>query len=176
MIVKITLSTRAAIKGGLPEEIAFALSDRYILMVEDCTSAELAYNVGNICYKDMLERVHKLKQQSGQSRELQQCCAYIEARLTEKIDYAEMADALGYNRQYLSAKFKKETGKTLSEFITERRMEYAKMLLRGSDQSIMDISQLLQFSSCSYFGAAFRKHTGLSPSSYRSSVALPEEK
>lgn len=176
MIVKITLATRAATCGGLPAEIAFALSDRYILMVEDCVTAERAYEVGNLCYKDMLERVYKLKQQSGVSRELQQCCAYIEARLTEKIDYAQMADALGYNRQYLSAKFKRETGKTLSEFITEKRVEYAKILLRTSDQSILDISQLLQFSSCSHFGAAFRKYTGVSPSNYRGNTDFLEEK
>lgn len=174
MIVKITLATRAAIHGGLPEEIAFALSDQYILMVEDCSSAEGAYEVGNICYKDMLERVHKLNQQSEQGREMQQCYAYIESRLTDRIDYKEMADTLGYNRQYLSAKFKKGTGKTLSQFITEKRVEYAKVLLRTSDRSILEISQILQFSSCSYFGAAFRKYVGMSPSDYRNKAVLPE--
>ena len=37
-IAGITLFTRAAIEGGVPEETAYALSDGYIQTVEECTS------------------------------------------------------------------------------------------------------------------------------------------
>ncbi|EOS38381.1 hypothetical protein C808_02582 [Lachnospiraceae bacterium M18-1] len=175
MIVKITLASRAAILGGLPESIAFAISDQFILLTEECVNINDVYNYGQLCVQEFTKRVHKIKQQTGEGRELQKCYAYIEAHLTEKINYARMAAELGYNRQYLSTKFKHESGMTLSEFVLKKRIVYAKRLLRNSSYSILEISQMLQFSSCSYFSAQFRKVVGMTPTEYQNATISKEE-
>lgn len=174
-IIKITLSTRAAIDGQVPEVVAFAISDRFIQMVEDSSNIADVYNYGSLCYQEFVKRVRRIKELSDDGRIAQKCKAYIETHLTEKIDYSEMASSLGYNRQYLSCKFKKETGMTLGEFIMKQRLEYAKLLLRNSNYSILEISQLLQFSTCSYFSSSFRNLTGMTPREYRNLGSLPAE-
>lgn len=172
-IVKITLATRAAITGGLPEELAFAISDRYIQKLEDCTKSIEAYECGQQCFVELTQRVHELKLRSNVNLEVQRCIAYLELRTTSKIDYQEMAKTLGYNRQYLSAKFRREMGCTIGEYMTGLRIDRAKTLLRNSDRSISEISQMLQFSSSSHFGVVFRKMTGVTPGEYRDSTTDP---
>lgn len=168
MIVKITLASRAALAGGLPVSITYAISDQFIQSLEETENIPDIYNLGQLCVQEYTQRVFKLKQSQEHGYNMQKCFAYIEAHLLEKIDYAAMASELGYNRQYLSAKFKRETGRTMSDYITEKRIDFAMVLLRHSSYSILEISQMLQFGSCSYFSAQFRKRTGMTPTEYQS--------
>lgn len=170
-IVKIAFIARAAIKGGLPEELAYTLSNRYIQKVENCIQSAEAYEYGRQCFVEMTQRVHDLKCCSNVSPELQRCIAYLELRMTSKIDYQKMAETLGYNRQYMSTKFRREMGCTIGEYLTKLRIEQAKVFLRSSAHNISEISQMLQFSSSSHFSAVFRKITGTSPGEYRDSAA-----
>ena len=79
----------------------------------------------------------------------------------------EMARALYMSRPYLSAKFKEETGETLTDFILKEKTEEAKRLLRYSDKSSTAIAAYLAFSSLSHFSRVFKKHAGLTPGEYR---------
>lgn len=167
IIVYITLSSRAALRGGLPDETAYGLCDTYIQMVEDEESATNLVHIGQQAFYDYLHRVHSHKQSQGISREIHNCMAYVESHLTDKIDYEEMARELGYNRNYLSSKFRKETGVTLSSYIAGQRIELAKIWLRGTNKCVHDIAGALYFGSDSYFSTLFHKSTGVTPSEYR---------
>ena len=70
------------------------------------------------------------------------------------------------SRPYLSAKFKKEAGKTLTDFIWKEKTEEAKRLLRYSDKSLSSIGAYLGFSSPAHFSRVFKKYTGKTPSEY----------
>lgn len=174
MIVKITLACRAAMAGGLPSSIAYAISDQFIQSLEETNNIHDIYNLGQLCVQEYTQRVHKLREAQDQGHNLHRCFAYIDAHLLEKIDYETMSQELGYNRQYLSAKFKRETGRTMSNYITEKRIEFSKTLLLHSSYSMLEISQMLQFSSCSYFSAQFRKLTGMTPSDYQNKEWIPD--
>ena len=63
--------------------------------------------------------------------------------------------------------FKNETGQTLNQYLTEFRMEKAKLLLRDARYKISDISSRVGYSDGNYFGKSFKKYSGLSPSEYR---------
>lgn len=167
IITYVTLITRAAMRGGLPPEIAYNLSDHYIQMVEDETNVGAIYQFGQDAFQDFTRRVHKLKQATGRSREIERCLAYIELHLSVKINYQDMADALGYSRNYLSTKFHREMGMPMNEYITQQRLEQAKIWLRDTDRPIHEIAANLHFGSDSYFGQTFRKHVGVSPSVFR---------
>ena len=66
-----------------------------------------------------------------------------------------------------SQKFKKETGRNITQYIKERKIERAKMLLISSKQSIQEISDSLGFCNHSYFSETFRQVTGMTPGEFR---------
>lgn len=68
---------------------------------------------------------------------------------------------------YLSLVFKKSTGKTINQFITETRIEKAKGLLKDRRIKLYEIASLVGFSDANYFAKIFKKVEGMNPSDYR---------
>lgn len=68
---------------------------------------------------------------------------------------------------YLSSLFKKNTGKNITDQITETRIRIAQGLLQNTILSIKEISERVGYSNQYYFSASFKKITGLSPSAFR---------
>ncbi|MBR0143999.1 MAG: helix-turn-helix transcriptional regulator [Clostridia bacterium] len=77
-----------------------------------------------------------------------------------------MAEEFYLSRPYLSAKFKQETGRTLTDFILSEKTEEAKRLIRYTDKSLSVISSYLGFSSQSHFSRVFRRYAGSNPGDY----------
>ncbi|MGN0762284.1 MAG: helix-turn-helix transcriptional regulator [Aristaeellaceae bacterium] len=67
------------------------------------------------------------------------------------------------SRPYLSARFKKESGETLTDFILKEKTEEVKRLLRYSDKSLSTIGAYLGFSSPGHFAHVFRKYARMPP-------------
>ena len=78
-----------------------------------------------------------------------------------------MAAELYMSRPYLSTRFKKETGETLTDYILCEKTEDAKRLLRHSDKPAAAIGAYLGFSSHGHFIKVFRKYAGMTPNEYR---------
>lgn len=78
-----------------------------------------------------------------------------------------MAKTFYLSRPYLSAKFKEETGETLTDFILKEKTEEAKRLLRYSDKNATAIASYLGFSSLGHFSQVFKRYTGRMPTEYR---------
>jgi AraC-like DNA-binding protein len=74
------------------------------------------------------------------------------------------------NCSYLCNHFKKETGKTITEYINELKVRESKRLLKNSKLSLIEISTRLGFSSQSYFHIVFKKHTGITPQEFRKTI------
>ena len=68
---------------------------------------------------------------------------------------------------YLAARFKEETGQSVKDYITEQKIEAARLLLRNSTLDISEISERLNFTNPSYFSAIFKKRMGHTPTEYR---------
>lgn len=118
-------------------------------------------------YADFVKRVHKIHTKSGISPNLLVCCNYIERHLNEKLTIKQLAEKAGYSEYYLSQKFKKELGMNVTQYISLKRIERAKMLLHSSNQNIQSISEELGFCNQSYFSEIFRSIVGMSPGEYR---------
>ena len=80
------------------------------------------------------------------------------------------AEKLCISKQYLSLIVKDKTRVPVSTIISSLRVDRASRLLRDPDLSIQQIASRLSFSDQSSFGKFFRKHTGMSPLKYRSSL------
>ena len=75
--------------------------------------------------------------------------------------------------KYLSAVCKKYSGKTANEWITENVLEDIRYYLRQTDLSIKQISDILGFSTPSFFGKFVREHLGATPVNFREQGANP---
>ncbi|MBQ7063402.1 MAG: response regulator [Firmicutes bacterium] len=79
----------------------------------------------------------------------------------------ELADELHIASPYLSKLFRLETGETFSDYSVRIRMDIAKEYLRTTDLSVVQIAELVGYSSEKYFYTIFRKMVGSSPAQYR---------
>ena len=114
-----------------------------------------------------LEATRQIRKSTAYSKHVTSTMQYIRDHLNEELNLSGIASYVCLNASYLSALFHEETGMTVMDYIQECRVEWAENLLRFSDYSILEISNITSFSSQSYFGAVFRKRTGLTPGEYR---------
>ena len=167
-IIFTALCTRAAIRGGVPPEVAYTISDRYISNIEAAASFSEAVELNSAMQDTFVSRVHQCKT-GNQSAAIQRCCNYIQLHLGEKLTVPMLAKKLGYSENYLTKKFKNEMGISLTQYITNLKIQKAKDLLVSGSESIQDICSQLGFGSQSYFGMVFHRETGMSPGAYRDS-------
>jgi AraC-like DNA-binding protein len=91
----------------------------------------------------------------------------IDRDYAESLDLDAMADEAGYSRFHFARAFKSAYGETPRTYLTRRRIERAKTLLRTANLSVTEICFLVGFASLGSFSARFRKLVGRSPSEYR---------
>jgi AraC-like DNA-binding protein len=68
---------------------------------------------------------------------------------------------------YFSTLFKKETGKSVSDFIREKRMKRASHLLRTTDLQIQTVAEKCGILDLRYFSKLFKREYGVPPKQYR---------
>lgn len=170
-VVTATLVSRAAIQGGLSTEDAFSLSDAYIQKCELLNSLDRITNLQYHMVLEFTERVERIYLGGKPTQLTLAVTNYIQHHLSEPIRAEEIAKELFMSRPYLSAKFKEETGETLTDFILKEKTEEAKRLLRYSDKSFTAIGSYLGFSSPGHFSQVFKKYTGHTPTEYRDKYA-----
>lgn len=95
------------------------------------------------------------------------CCTYITEHIHERIILQDIADVFGVSPNYLSQLFKKHMDIGLNEYITTRKINESKRLLKETNLKIYEISDQLGFESAFYFSKVFKKYTDLSPKDYR---------
>lgn len=166
-VASTTLATRFSIEGGMNEEDAYTASDLYIQRMDQCQDEESVIAL----YRDMLtfftRTMANIKKESVFSKPVTLCMDYVYYHLHEKITTNTLAEYVKLNPNYLSGLFKKETGQTISHYITEQRMIAAKNMLLYSNSSIAEISFVLSFNTQSYFTKVFRQTYGFTPMEYR---------
>lgn len=166
-IVAATLASRAAIQGGMDAEDALSLSDAFIQKCELLTDVQRITNLQYRMVLEYTEQVENLRRSTHGSELAVQVVNYIHHHLSQPITAEAIARHLYLSRPYLSAKFKEETGVSLTDFILNEKTEEAKRLLCHSDQSFMKIGDYLGFSSQSHFSRVFKKYAGCAPGVFR---------
>lgn len=94
-------------------------------------------------------------------------CAYLDAHFSEDIQRADLAGIVYVSPDYLSRLFKKETGRSLTQYITDKRIEAACHLLRESNLPINAVAMQVGFQSLAYFSKVFHDEKGIAPMTYR---------
>ena len=105
------------------------------------------------------------KQKSEQLSGIKRALLYLEVHFREQIDLATLAREAGFHPMYFSAIFKKTTGETYVQKLTQLRLEYARTLL-SNNYSVSYACFESGFGSLSNFFTAFKKKYGVSPREY----------
>ena len=91
---------------------------------------------------------------------------YIEQNyINSELSVADISEVLCVNQTYLRKMFKSEMNMTLSEYITQVRMQEAKRLITATDEKLSLIAEKVGYSDVSYFSNVFKKYYGNSPRS-----------
>jgi AraC-like DNA-binding protein len=165
-VIMVTLISRAAIEGGVPEETAFAQSETYMDIIECCKSKDDIVFVQDFCLYDFTKKV-KAYRQRNYSDAINECINYIQRHIHEKITAEDLAEITEFSTRQLARKFKNELSCTINEYIQEEKINAAKRLLEFSEHSILEIGYLLDFCSQSYFIRIFKKYEGMTPAQFR---------
>ena len=95
----------------------------------------------------------------------EQILAYMDDH-SDVVTLKIIAERFGYHPNYISALLHKETGRTFSEILLEKRMNRAVLLMRNTTLSLEEISSMLGYSNHSNFYKAFKTYYGSTPREY----------
>ena len=124
-------------------------------------------NLRHAMVAEFVSCVHDLAVAPGLSQPIRDCCDYIKNHFMEPLTLSDIAKSVCYSEYYLTRKFQREMGISLREYINSVRLEYAKIRLISTEDSIQQISEKVQFGTRNYFTRVFREHEGCTPSEYR---------
>src|SRR5437870_10380921 len=93
-------------------------------------------------------------------------------RADEEITVEAVTKELGYTRQYVSGRFHRTTGRLLSHFLKEKRLEKAARLLKAGNLRVSMVARRCGFDSENYFRQQFRERFGMSPRQFRTTGHL----
>lgn len=101
---------------------------------------------------------------------IRQAKEYIDNHFHKDMSLDDVSRELNISPYYFSKLFKEETGENFVEYVTGRRMDRAKMLLKNPDKSIKEICVEVGYSDPNYFSRIFKKYQGVSPTEYKENV------
>lgn len=108
---------------------------------------------------DNMER----EQSSKYSGHVRRMLQYIHKNYQTDINLKMLAEEVGISQVYAGQIFKKETGKTVSQYITECRINKAARLLESGSYKVYEVSEMVGYTSVPYFNRVFRNYTGKTP-------------
>lgn len=91
---------------------------------------------------------------------------HIRNNYENSMTLSSIASLYFINEKYLGRIFKKETGKSFHEYLTDIRLEKSVQLL-SEKRSVISVSQMCGFANVTYFNRCFKKKYGMSPGEYR---------
>lgn len=156
-----------ALKCGVPNADTEKTKQFYLSKMDNVTNIQDFHTIIINSLFEFTKLVKKQKDFKTKNPTINNTLSYIQNNINSKLTSENIAYALHINPHYLFTKFKEETGKTLTQFITEEKIKKACYYLTYTDKSLADISIHLSFSSQSYFQTVFKKVKGQTPSEYR---------
>ena len=168
-IIMNTLLRKAAEKGGVHPINIDQTSSEFAAKIEKAVSVSKTVTLMTEMFRTYcrLVRTHSIQKYS---LVVQKAILIINADLSADLSPKLLAASQGISLGYLSSVFKKETGKTISQYICERRMEYAEYLLTTTNLQVQTISLHCGIMDAQYFSKLFKKHYGVPPLQYKSSA------
>lgn len=98
--------------------------------------------------------------------------AYIDSKYSEHITLDSLASIANMSKFHLVREFSKALGESPIEYLQNKRIDEAKVLLVSTGMSVSQISSSVGFSSSSYFSQRFKLTLGITPMEFRSGIKM----
>ncbi len=165
-IIMNTLLRKSAEHGGVHPVYLDRVSGDFAVKIEQAASLTDI----SLLMRDMfrsycrLVRRHSLK---NYSLVVQKTILLIDSDLSADLTLSSLAKTQNISSGYLSTIFSKETGKTVSGYIRDKRMKHAAHLLSTTRLQVQTVALQCGIMDMQYFSKIFKKHTGKTPKEYR---------
>ncbi len=174
-IIMNTLLRKAAENGGVHPLHLNQISSEFAVKIEKLNSPSNTSILMSEMFRGYcrLVRKHAIQQYP---LIVQKTILNIDSDLSADLSPKTLATNQGVTLEYLSTVFRKKTGKTLSEYVTERRMEYATHLLKNTNLQVQTIALHCGIMDTQYFSKLFKKTIGFSPLQFRRKIIKKQGK
>ena len=92
---------------------------------------------------------------------------FIEERYRERISLRDVARAVSLSLGHVTTVVRRKTGRTVQEWIAERRMVEARRLLVETDLTVEEVGRRVDYGDPGYFVRSFRRAHGITPLGWR---------
>ncbi|MFD0676241.1 MULTISPECIES: helix-turn-helix domain-containing protein [unclassified Paenibacillus] len=124
--------------------------------------------------KQFIERIFRnisewiqQKQQGQHTKLFNQIKEYVENNYHIDLSLTILGENIGLSPSYLSSIFKEITGMNFVDYINTRRVEQAKLMLRQTNETVVEISDKVGFTNSNTFIRVFKRHEGITPGQFR---------
>ena len=128
-----------------------------------------AYVFADMMYSHMPTIEYELKTIKREKEHFNRFMKLLSENYMKEREVGWYADQMNLTPRYLTTTIRKVSGHTVSDWIYRLIIKDAKYLLKHSDMTVQQVAYELNFPNQSFFGKFFKKHTGMSPGSYRNS-------
>ncbi|PHI18750.1 hypothetical protein CEQ90_16475 [Lewinellaceae bacterium SD302] len=127
-------------------------------------------------YKNYEEQENvRLVKREEQLRIIRNAESILVSRLQEPPTIPELARMVGINQQTLKQGFRQLYGETINQYLNEKRLEQAGILMRGGELSLKEVALAVGYSNASYFSRKFKEKYSVVPRKFNSGNKAPEE-
>lgn len=165
----VALLSRATYEAGSNESSVYHMTENFMLQLTNVKNlTDLSYVLMETL--DQFTNMAFSHTNTNNLSIIKKSIAYINDHYNQNITLDMAAEHVGLNPAYFSTLFKKEMGINFSNYLLNLRIENAKLLLKNSNLSLINIALELGFENQSYFSNVFKKATGMTPKQYRQSL------
>ncbi len=160
-----------ALPENFPTTIKESLSGEITMLITLCDEMYSKYYDWKNKIDSALDLIIKLLKEkllrSGENPTAIKIKRYLKAQIGAKLSLSAVAKSVGYSPNYCDTLFKKETGTSIFEYLTELRISEAKLLLTEGILKLTEIAEAVGFEDYNYFARTFKKNCGYTPSEYK---------
>lgn len=172
-VIMNTLLRKAAENGGVHPVYLDRVSSAFATRIEQLSDHSQTPALMREIFRSYcrLVRKHAL---THYSPAVQKAMLLIDSDLSADLSLRSLADHQSISYGYLCALFKRETGKTVSEYVREKRIHHAAHLLATTHLQIQTVALHCGIMDVQYFSKTFKRLMGKTPKEYREAAMEPQ--
>ena len=168
-IIMNTILRKAAEQGGVHPLYIDRASSKFAAKIELITDVRVVADFMAEMFYAYCRLVRK-HSTNGYSTVVKKAILMIDSDISAELSLKSIANRLDITSVYLATVFKKETGKTVTEYVRGRRINRAVQLLNTTNLQIQTVAMHCGIMDVQYFSRIFKKEIGKTPKEYRNAV------
>ncbi len=166
MLELLSILSRSAVEGGVDVDVMLEKNLNFVNKVMSINNQQDLCAWISTALNEFIELVYS-SQDAKKVTQIRPAINYIDANYDKPITLADIAKVSYLSVSRLAHLFKEQMGITIIDYLTSVRIERAKQLLLGTEQSCTEICFQVGYNNQSYFSRTFKELVGMSPRQFR---------